>query len=72
MRNALTNSINAIFQPHKIIGNNHQNTGLITGYYEPLLKGSHTKSERFNYPIYQKPADLLRVDAAHNLLKVKR
>ena len=59
------------FQPHKIIGNNHQNTGLITGYYEPLLKGSYTKSERYNYPIYQKPNDLMRVDAAHNLLKVK-
>ncbi len=59
------------FQPHKIIGNNHQNTGLITGYYEPLLKGSYTKSKRYNYPIYQKPKDLMRVDAAHNLLKVK-
>lgn len=59
------------FEPHKVVGENNANTGLITGYYEPLLKGSYTQSERYNYPIYQKPANLLRVDAQHNLLKVK-
>jgi membrane-bound lytic murein transglycosylase A len=36
--------------------------GLITGYYEPLLNGSLTKTERFRYPIYQPPKDLLTVD----------
>ncbi len=59
------------FQPHKIIGSNRESSGLITGYYEPLLKGSYTQTERYNYPLYQKPDSLLKVDAAHNLLKVK-
>jgi len=37
-------------------------TGLITGYYEPLLKGSRRRSERFAYPIYAPPDDMLEVD----------
>ena len=36
--------------------------GLITGYYEPLLKGSWDKSEEFRYPLYGVPGDLLIVD----------
>ena len=32
---------------------------LITGYYEPLLKGSRTKSEIYKYPIYKTPKDLI-------------
>ena len=34
---------------------------LMTGYYEPLLPGSRTRTERFKYPIYKKPKDLIRV-----------
>ena len=36
--------------------------GMVTGYYEPVLAGSRTRSERFRYPIYGVPADLLAVD----------
>lgn len=35
--------------------------GLITGYYEPLLNGSRTRSERTPYPVYGVPADLVSV-----------
>jgi membrane-bound lytic murein transglycosylase A len=35
---------------------------MITGYYEPLLHGSRTKSARFRYPLYAVPPDLLVVD----------
>ena len=28
-------------------------SGLITGYYEPLLKGSRTKSSQYPYPLYK-------------------
>tara|TARA_B100000686_G_C16792844_1_gene980020 strand:+ start:402 stop:1472 length:1071 start_codon:yes stop_codon:yes gene_type:complete len=37
-------------------------TGLITGYYEPLLRGSLKRSPLFNVPIYSHPNDLLIVD----------
>lgn len=36
--------------------------GMVTGYYEPVLAGSRTRSERFRYPIYGVPADLVAVD----------
>ena len=37
-------------------------TGLITGYYEPLLKGSRVKTDRYRYPLYSKPTDLITVE----------
>jgi len=37
--------------------------GVITGYYEPLLEGSRTRSPRYPYPVHGVPADLLFLDA---------
>ncbi len=37
-------------------------SGLITGYYEPLLNGSRQRSERAPWPVYGVPADLLSLD----------
>ena len=39
-------------------------TGLVTGYYEPLLKGSRTKSANYPFPLYKQPSDLITVDLA--------
>ncbi len=39
-------------------------SGMITGYYEPLLKGSRTKSSQYPYPLYKQPANLITVDLA--------
>ncbi len=38
------------------------NAGLITGYYQPLLKGSRTKSNQYQYPLYRQPGDLITVE----------
>lgn len=35
---------------------------LFTGYYTPLLLGSRTKDERYQYPVYGVPDDLIYVD----------
>jgi membrane-bound lytic murein transglycosylase A len=35
------------------------NTSLFTGYYSPLLHGSYTKTEEYNYPIYKRPENLV-------------
>jgi membrane-bound lytic murein transglycosylase A len=35
---------------------------LFTGYYEADLRGSLTKDDRYRYPLYKKPDDLLRID----------
>lgn len=50
------------FTPHKVAGEDGKRKGLITGYYEPLLEGSLARTERFRYPIYQRPENLLTVD----------
>lgn len=39
-------------------------TALITGYYEPLLNGSPVRTERFRWPLYKRPDNLLIVDLA--------
>jgi membrane-bound lytic murein transglycosylase A len=36
--------------------------GLITGYYEPVLPGSRTRTDRFQHPVYGVPEDLVAVD----------
>jgi membrane-bound lytic murein transglycosylase A len=36
--------------------------GLITGYYEPLLKGSRTRGGIFQTPLYAVPDDLVTID----------
>jgi membrane-bound lytic murein transglycosylase A len=36
--------------------------GLFTGYYEPLLDGSRTRTERYRVPLYGRPSDLVSVD----------
>ncbi len=38
--------------------------GLVTGYYEPLLKGDRERTARARYPLYAAPDDLVTVDLA--------
>jgi membrane-bound lytic murein transglycosylase A len=56
------------FTAHQIIPSNKQDgspgTGLVTGYYEPLLKGSLAPYDQYQYPLYSRPDDLLRIDLA--------
>jgi membrane-bound lytic murein transglycosylase A len=53
------------FEPYAVVrqaGPLREETGLITGYYEPLLKGSRVASAQFSSPLYSPPADLLTID----------
>jgi len=50
------------FTPYQVFNPDGTDSGLITGYYEPLLKGSRTPGKRFAYPIYGPPDDMLDVD----------
>lgn len=54
----------ANFAPYAIIAPDGADTGLITGYYEPIIEGSRAASEKFAYPIYGVPEDLIIVDLA--------
>jgi len=50
------------FDVRPVYAEGGETQGLITGYYEPLLKGSWERSEEFRYPLYGIPKDLLIVD----------
>ena len=50
------------FTPHRLRNEDGADTGLATGYYEPLLTGSRASSERFNTPLHGVPDDLLEID----------
>jgi membrane-bound lytic murein transglycosylase A len=52
------------FIPYQIATEDGQRTGLITGYYEPLLRGSLRPSQRYRFPVYGVPDDLLVIDLA--------
>lgn len=43
-------------------GSERTHTGLMTGYYEPLLQGSRVKRAPYLYPIHGVPSDLLIID----------
>lgn len=52
------------FQVYRVVNPDGSYEGLITGYYEPLVRGSRTRSARYPYPLYGVPKDLLVVDLA--------
>ena len=54
----------ANFTPYRVSGTDGGGTGLVTGYYEPLLHGSRTPGPGFPAPLYAPPDDLLIVDLA--------
>lgn len=52
----------AHFRPYRVVDRDGYDEGLITGYYEPLLHGSRTADQRYRYPVYSVPDDLLVID----------
>jgi len=48
--------------PQQLIASDGRDSGLITGYYEPLLFGSRQPSARFRFPIHGVPDDMLNID----------
>ncbi len=62
------------FHPFQLIGEKNKNKGLMTGYYEPLLQGSYTKTERYRYAVYAPPKKMLTIelDSLFPELKGKR
>lgn len=50
------------FDPYRVVNIDNSETGLVTGYYEPLLRGSRVRTPEFKYPVYAQPQDLITVD----------
>lgn len=62
------------FEPHQAINADETTSGMVTGYYEPLLRGNRTRTSKFKYPLYAPPPDLLTIDLTglHPDLKNRR
>ena len=50
------------FTPYRLTHPDGSTQGLVTGYYEPLLRGSRTRTEEFGEPVFGVPPDLLNID----------
>lgn len=57
----LKNFIEENFLPYLVLNNGNAN-GKFTSYYEARIYASRRQSERYPYPIYGRPADLVDID----------
>jgi len=61
----------AHFTPYQLAGTDGRETGVVTGYYEPLLRGSRQPGERYRFPLYATPDDLLVIDLGELLPELR-
>ena len=59
---AVRNFFESRFVPNRLTTTDGNDTGLVTGYYEPLLRGSRVPVAPYLTPVYGVPDDLLIVD----------
>jgi membrane-bound lytic murein transglycosylase A len=52
----------ANFTPYRVANADGTTSGLVTGYYEPLLRGSRFRRPPYVHPLYAPPDDLLVID----------
>ena len=54
--------ITSEFIPYSVTAQDGNDTGMLTGYYEPYLKGSLVENDKYKYPVHGTPNDLVVVD----------
>ncbi|WP_153111126.1 murein transglycosylase A [Propionivibrio limicola] len=68
---ALRRFFESRFEPYLLTNPDGSTSGLVTGYYEPLLRGSRTRSPIFAQPVLGVPPDLLTIDLGDVLPELK-
>jgi membrane-bound lytic murein transglycosylase A len=63
--------IESVFVPYLVMTSDGRTDGLLTGYYEPLLRGSRTPDTRYRHPLYGQPGDLISVELGDVVPEVK-
>jgi membrane-bound lytic murein transglycosylase A len=53
-------------------GENGDGAVLFTGYYEPLLEGSLAETDKYKYPLYRPPPDIVMEKVSRNETKIGR
>ena len=61
----------ARFEPWLLTNPDGTTSGLVTGYYEPLLRGSRTRSAAYSQPLLGVPPDLLTIELGEVLPELK-
>ncbi|MDC8760710.1 murein transglycosylase A [Janthinobacterium fluminis] len=50
--------------PHQVIAPDGADSGLVTGYYEPMLHGARKRGGPYQTPLYRVPEDMVTVELA--------
>ncbi|MUI12779.1 murein transglycosylase [Massilia dura] len=50
--------------PHRVVAPDGADSGLVTGYYEPLLRGARKQGGPYQTPLYKVPDDMLTIELA--------
>lgn len=58
-------------EPYLLTKPDGSTSGLVTGYYEPLLRGSRTRTATYAQPVLGVPPDLLNIDLSEVLPDLK-
>lgn len=53
-------AIRSKFEVYQSVGCDDKGTVLFTGYYTPIFDGSLTPSDKYRYPLYKQPEDLVK------------
>ena len=59
------------FSPWRVASSDGGDTGLVTGYYEPLLAGARTRGEKARFPLHGVPKDLLTIELGDVIPELK-
>ncbi|MGS0743358.1 murein transglycosylase A [Glaciimonas sp. GG7] len=62
--NAVRAFFEVFFTPYQVVNADGSANGLVTGYYEPLLRGARQRGGVYQTPLYRAPDDLLTIDLA--------
>ena len=60
------------FDIYRAAGQNGDGGVLFTGYYEPMLNGSLTRTDKYKYPLYKTPPDLVAKKISKNETRISR
>lgn len=63
-RRAAQSFFESQFQLFRVASSDGRTAGMITGYYEPILRGSRRRTGPFAHPLYAPPDDLITIDLA--------
>lgn len=59
---AIKSFFEAFLTPNLVLGPEGSETGLVTGYYEPLLRGARKRGGAYQVPLHRVPEDLVAME----------